>query len=171
MASKGCCSCISTFQAPKLPCVRSPCDARNICDDLLNASVQAIITVQNPGGLTADEILNEIMALCSVANISEADLDLALSIGARRGVLKRTIRDGLAAFLVSGNMTLLNPQNIDYSRCLCEFYRERGVGSRPQDAPNCARCAIPISLDGISDTQPVPVPCSFCPDGCFSNTF
>ena len=170
MSSK-CCSCISTFQAPTLPCVRSPCDVRNPCDDLLNASVQAIITVQNPGGLTADEILNEIMAICQISNIPEADLNLALNTGARTGVLKRTIRDGWPAFLVSGNMTLLNPQNIAYTRCLCEFYRERGVGSNPRDAPNCARCAIPISTDGISDTRPVPVPCSTCPSGCFSNPF
>ncbi len=170
MSSK-CCGCINTFQAPSLPCVRSPCDARNVCDDLLNASVQAIITVGNPGGLTADEILNEIMSLCSVGNIPEENLNQALNIGAHRGVLKRTIRDGLLAFLVSGNMTILNPKNIDYSRCLCEFYRDRGSGSNPQDAPNCARCDVPISVDGISDTQPVPVPCSNNPTGCRSNSY
>lgn len=164
MTSKGCCGGVSTFQAPRLPCIRGPCDVRNICDDLLNAAVQAIINAGNPRGLTADEILNEIMAICSVENIPEENLNQALNIGARRGVLKRTIREGLIAFLVSGNMTLLNPKNIDYSRCLCEFYRDRGSGrSDPQDAPNCARCAVPISVDGISDTQPVP--------GCRSNSY
>ena len=166
------CSCIETFLAPQLPCIRSPCDFRNVCDDLLNASVQAIITARNPGGLTADEILNEIMVICDVSNVDEHELNNALTTGARRGVLKRTFRNGLPAFMVNGRMNSVNPLNKEFVRCLCEFYVERGFGGRrPRNAPNCKPCAIPISTDGISDTRSILQPCSTCPQGCFSNSF
>lgn len=164
-----CCGGPVSFLAPSLPCVRTPCDSRNICSDLLNASVQSIIMEANPRGLTADEILNEIMLICGDGTVLESDLNIALNVGARRGVLKRTIRNGLPAFMVNGAMSLVNPKNQPYTRCLCEFYRERGVGRNPQSGPNCVTCAIPISTDGIQDVRPVPQSGSCCTNGNIFN--
>lgn len=122
-----CCSCMSSFQKPALPCVRSRCDYKSPCSDLLNASVQAILNNANQRGSTADEIMNEILTMCEdvAGNIPESDLNLALNMGAKRGVLKRTMRNGIPAFMVNGAMTMVNPINYDYTRCLCELYRDR----------------------------------------------
>jgi hypothetical protein len=168
-----CCSSISSFQAPSLPCIRTPLNYRSPCSDLLNASVQGILTAANPGGSTADEILNEIMSVCDVTTLPESDLNMVLNMGAKRGVLKRTLRDGQLAFFVNGGMALANPRNSPYTRCLCEFYKDRGQRNTPMPVhvPDRSPCPIPVSTNGISDVRPVPVPCSTCPGGCFSNPY
>jgi hypothetical protein len=139
-----CCGGTNSFYAPNLPCYAGALPP--VCADLLNATIQIIVAQRNAEGLTAVEILNELPVICPDLAMSSdfQDLEDAIAFGVRRGVLCLTYRrsDSAAAYLVNANMTLLNPLNNQYTRCVCEFYsRQYTRPSVPMDHPDCQPCA------------------------------
>lgn len=149
-----CCSGKSTFVAPNLPC--NTASLPSPCFDLLNAAVQIIIGQRNAEGLTTVEIWTELASICPDLAVEFDINDLAdgLQFGVRRGVLCLTYRpsDAAEAYLVNGKMTLLNPLNNQYTRCVCEFYSSGYTRpSRPRDHPDCVSCATNVRVESECD--------------------
>jgi len=101
------------------------------CDNLLGASVDAILTLATPGGATVDEILAQILVDCpNLFGTSTMEIRSAVDMGARRGVLKRVDRDGQTAYMVLSAMVQLNGHNTRYARPICSMYSSRrGTGT------------------------------------------
>lgn len=96
------------------------------CTDLLGASVDAILTLTTPGGSTVDEILAQILVDCpNLIGITKTQIQQAVNMGARRGVLKRINRDGEISYMVIPSMVQLNGQNTRYARPICSLYTNR----------------------------------------------
>lgn len=174
LSAKCCGGCLSNFRAPEIPCVQAPQTPFDNCEDLLNASVKAILDNAEPLGSTVEEVSLQIQVNCGFVPNTQL-LTQALNKGAKRGVLKRCARSGQPTFLVNAMMTLADPQNIKYSRCLCDMYREnhyinprrpRRLNIKPLAGPKCT-----VTRDGITENYPISLPCSTCPDGCFSNPY
>ena len=168
--SAKCCQNFQPFPSPKFPCVTGDTVIPDVCSTLIKASITAIIRARSPLGLTASEINTGIQALCGVPPVPAQELQRVLDTGAKRGILKRCSKNGEFSFLVNALMTLSDPQNIDFSPCLCDLYQEAPRKRPPVNIkPLTTPCTV--TLDGIQDVQPVPQPCSTCPDGCFSNPY
>ena len=123
------------------------------CDDLLGASVDAILTLATPGGATVDEILVQVLLDCTnLLGITTMEIQEAVDFGARRGVLKRVNRNAQTAYMVLSAMVQLNGHNSRYMRPLCSMYSTRGKGTLAAGTlatESFGRCdtSVPNALD------------------------
>lgn len=179
-----CCTTINSYVAPSLPCNQKIAGTQHP-QDLLEAIIDAILALKDINGSTSEEILNEIQREKIGSDDNDLDffsisvdpviLNRYLLIGTRRGVLKQSwcgppstvgmdgiIRSSTRRYLIRSNMTLLNPQNEKYTRCVCDFYQSKKSYQHPSHRPNYKNSSstTSISLDGISDQRPGA--CSTC---------
>lgn len=116
----------------------------NVCSDVIQACVTALLNLRNPGGSTPLETYNEIgLLVCpTAASVTQDSVAAALESGYVQGVFMRTYRDGVEqAYLVNGDMTFINPRNQQYLRPLYMMFSCEQNGARqPQDAAGCRVC-------------------------------
>ena len=123
------------------------------CDNLLGASVDAILTLATPGGATVDEILAQIFIDCpNLLGTTTMEIQESVDIGARIGVLKRVNRNPQIAYMVLSAMVQLNAHNTRFMRPICSMYSSRGNGTLAAGTlatESFGRCdtSIPNALD------------------------
>lgn len=110
---------------------QDPCTMIRDCTDLLASAIDAILTLQIPGGATVTETLNQVLLTCpNFSNVTFTEMQLVLNRGAKRGLFRRIARsDGQTSYMVLSAMVQLNGANKQYMRPLCQLYQGRGSGT------------------------------------------
>jgi hypothetical protein len=139
----GCCEPVNSSLPP------NPCTSPTACRSLFDAIVQAILNSGTRVGITAEEIYESVSTLCPEFGATEVDIDEAITMMARRGIIKRSSSGGNFVFLVMAAMANLNPPNVRYNRPTCQLWMSRATRGRavtPQECQFFQNCTT--TLDG-----------------------